>query len=82
MLKDFSVLEEMLLEIAKRNYLADNQERQRLPKGFGKNFSINLATVEQGSVVLGFALDTTLAVSCLIQADEEKYLNQAKDMVL
>ena len=82
LLKDFAVLEEMLLEIAKRNYLADNQDRQRLPKGFGKHFSVNLAAVEQGSVVLDFALASAVAVSSPIQADEEKYLNQAKDQVL
>lgn len=82
LLKDFSVLEEMLLEIAKRNYLTDNPGRQRLPKGFGKNISINLAAVEDGSAVLSFELAPAVASHSFIPTVEERYLTQAKDVLL
>lgn len=40
-LKDFSALGEMLLEIAKRKYLAANPSRKRLPNGFTQALSIS-----------------------------------------
>lgn len=82
LLKDFSALEEMLLEIAKRQYLLDNPTRKRLPKGFGKNISVSLAGIEEGSAILSLALTSYLATSSLLPPPEEKYLTEAKNIVI
>lgn len=82
LLKDFSAFEEMLLEIAKRNYFAQFPDRKRLPKGFGKNISINLAAVDHGSAILALTLSSHLAAATLIPSIEEDYFNQAKDAVI
>jgi hypothetical protein len=50
-LKDFSALEEMLAEIAKREYLADHPNRTRLPKGFTESLELHLSEVKEGSAV-------------------------------
>lgn len=47
-LKDFSALEEMLIEVAKRKYLAAHPDRQRTPKGFTKGLELHLTAVEEG----------------------------------
>ncbi|WP_051168344.1 hypothetical protein [Marinospirillum minutulum] len=82
LLKDFSAFEEMLLEIAKRNYFAEFPDRKRLPKGFGKNISINLAAVDEGSAILALTLSSHLATAALVPSIEEVYFNQAKDTVI
>lgn len=79
-LKDFSAFEEMLVELAKRKYLADNPERKRLPKGFGKNISVNLTGVEDGSAILAFAL--SMSISGFLPPVEERYFIQAKDSII
>lgn len=82
LLKDFSAFEEMLLEIAKRNYLAEFPDRKRLPNGFGKNISISLASVEEGSAILALTLSSYLATANLVPPIEEEYFNQAKETVI
>lgn len=82
LLKDFSAFEEMLLEIAKRNYFAEFPDRKRLPQGFGKNISINLAAVDKGSAILALTLSSHLAATTLVPSIEETYFNQAKDTVI
>ena len=53
-LKDFAVLEEMIIETAKWKYLENNTERQRVPRGFANGVSLRLKTVEPGSAVPEF----------------------------
>lgn len=82
LLKDFAAFEEMLLELAKRNYFAEFPDRKRLPKGFGKNISINLAAVDEGSAILALTLSSHLVAATLVPSIEETYFNQAKDTVI
>ncbi len=53
-LKDFAVLEEMIIETAKWKYLEKNSERQRVPRGFSNGVSLRLKTIEPGSAVPEF----------------------------
>lgn len=80
LLKDFSAFEEMLVEVAKRKYLADNPKRKRLPKGFGKHISVHLTAVEEGSAILALTLSTL--INSLIPPVEQDYFIQAKNSVI
>ncbi|MDF7759044.1 hypothetical protein PU683_05800 [Kosakonia cowanii] len=51
LLKDLSVLEEMIIEIAKWLYLQDHSARKRTPRGFTDGISLQLSNVEEGSAV-------------------------------
>ncbi len=51
MLKDLSVLEEMIVEIAKWRYLQDHTDRKRSPKGFTEGISLKLIGVGEGSAI-------------------------------
>jgi hypothetical protein len=46
LLKDFAALEEMLIEVAKRDYLRAHPARARTPRGFTKGIELHLTEVE------------------------------------
>ena len=54
LLRDFAVLEEMIIETAKWIYLGKNSERQRVPRGFANGVSLKLKSIEQGSAIPEF----------------------------
>lgn len=76
-LKDFSALEEMLLEVAKHQYLTMHPERTRAPKGFTKEVQLHLTSIEQGSAIAVIALSSQMLFS--ISAD---YFEQAKNKII
>ena len=49
MLGDLSVLQEMVIEVAKWRYLEENPTRKRSPRGFAAGISLALARIEKGS---------------------------------
>ena len=50
-LKDLSVLEDMLKDVAKWRFLQDHPERKRIPKGFAVDVELKLSDVAVGSTV-------------------------------
>jgi hypothetical protein len=77
-LKDFAAFEQLLIEVAKREYLADNQHRKRSPRGFSAQFDLQLIGVEAGSAVAIIAL----VFSGLFEPSETLYLERARDQVI
>lgn len=77
-LKDFSALEEMLIEVAKRQYLAAHPDRQRTPKGFTKGLELHLTAVEEGSAIPVIAL----VFATLFPSADADYFAQAKDQIV
>jgi len=56
-LRDFAVLEEMIIETAKWKYLENNTERQRVPRGFANGVSLRLKSIESGSAIPEFTYE-------------------------
>ena len=77
-LKDFSAFEEMLVEVAKRQYLAENPSRVRTRKGFAKGLELHLKSVEEGSAIPVIAL----AFATLFPSSDAFYFEQAKDQIV
>ena len=77
-LKDFAALEEMLVEVAKREYLAVNPSRIRTPKGFTKGLELHLTAVEPGSAVPVIAL----VFSTLFPSADADYFERAKNQII
>ncbi len=77
-LKDFAALEEMVIEVAKRQYLSANPLRSRAPKGFTKGLELHLTEIRDGSVRPVIAL----AFSALLAPAEAKYFAQAKEQIV
>lgn len=80
-LKDVAVLEEMIVEVAKSKFLADNPGRQRSPRGFTRDINLRLAAVNPGSAALEIRLAQPLD---LFPATGETYpyLGQARDAII
>jgi hypothetical protein len=74
MLKDFAALQEMLVEVAKWRFLADNPDRQRTPRNFTADFDLRLTGIEDGSAVLKISL----MVASLFPSSHQQYLQKAK----
>lgn len=80
-LADLAALQEVIIELAKSDYLAQNPERKRVPRGFSSRVELSLTGIERGSAVpvisvnfLGssaFGPDHELAWKHLQQAPEK-----------
>ncbi len=77
-LKDFAAFEEMLIEVARREYLTANPSRQRTPRGFAKGLELRLTGIEEGSAVLNLVLAGLLSAQFL----EAPYFEQAYNKIL
>lgn len=75
-LKDFAAFEEMLIEVAKREYLADHPGRMRIPRGFTKGVEVRLAAIESGSAILA------LVLAGISIGDETEYITRAQEKIV
>jgi hypothetical protein len=77
--RDLAAYEELVVELAKHLYLKEHQDRQRVPKGFEKNFSLHLQQIEPGSArpVLAWVAAGALA----LQGGDGGYFEQARDLI-
>lgn len=50
-LKDLAVLEEVIVEVAKSEFLRDHPSRKRSPRGFTEGVALKLTSIEEGSTV-------------------------------
>lgn len=57
-LSDFAALEQLLVELAKQEYLRDNPSRKRVPAGFSSGLELSLESVTEGSAVLAFTFSS------------------------
>jgi len=80
-LKDLAVLEEMIIEVAKSEFLEDHPDRQRSPRGFTEDIELKLTGIEDGSAILTISL--ILAASTPLLPPENKiYFERARDNVV
>lgn len=76
-LKDLSVLEELIVEVAKSEFLKDHADRQRSPRGFTDDISLKLTDIEDGSSVAVIAM--FVAANTLFPPDNQVYFERARD---
>ncbi len=81
-LKDLSVLEEMLRSVAKWKFLQDNPERQRIPKGFEDGIELKLTDVASGIVVPVITLSDASPHPLMFPSRKTVYLEQARDSIV
>lgn len=78
MLKDFAVLEEMLIEVAKWKFREQFPDRERGLRNFTKGIELHLAQVEPGSAIPAIVL----AFSTLLPPQNVMYLDQARTAII
>lgn len=73
-LKDFSALEEMVVEVAKWEYKQAHPDSKRVQRNFSQGLELHLAHVEEGSAIPAIVL----AFIGLFPADNAQYFEQAR----
>lgn len=79
-LKDLAVLEEMIVEVAKWQFLKEHTERKRSPRGFTEGIELKLTAVEEGSAVAVISL--IVAANSLFPLENQAYFEQARDAIV
>ena len=84
LLKDFAVLEEFVIAVAKAEWRHDNPDRQRTPRGFMADVSVKLKRVEPGSAVLVLAAFIATPASLFPDAEPPQlaYLERARGRIV
>lgn len=79
-LQDLSVLEEMIVEVAKWLFLKDNPERKRSPRRFTDGIELKLTGINNGSAmpVIGLFIDSTT----LFPPENQVYFEKARDSII
>lgn len=76
-LQDLSVLEEMIVEVAKWRFLEDHPERKRSPRRFTEGIALKLTGVDDGSAIPVISL--FIASVALFPPENQEYFEQARD---
>lgn len=79
LLKDLTVLEDLIVETAKERYLHDRPDRQRV-RGLTKGISLRLTGVEDGSAKLAIMLFVT--TTGMFQPDNQAYFEEAREQIV
>lgn len=81
-LKDLAVLEEMVIEVAKWQYLQSHPNRQRTPRGFTDGLELKLTGIEEGSAIPIISLFVSSLMLPGIEPANSYYLEQARDTIV
>ncbi len=80
-LADFSVLAEMIVEVAKWKYREENPNRKRIPRGFMDGITLNLTGIETGSAIPVISIVVTTAAA-LFPSDQQTYFEDARQAIV
>lgn len=72
--KDFSALQEMLIEVAKWEFRKSHPDRERIPRNFTSGLDLHLEAVEEGSAILTISL----VFASLFPTSNLSYFEQAR----
>jgi len=86
LLEDFAAFEELLIQVAKFIYLEENQDRQRVPRGFTEGVSLKLSTIGEGSAIPKIILVASMLTSNptfdIFPNDNISYFEKARDRII
>lgn len=79
-LRDLATLEEMIIEVAKAEYLRAHPDRVRSPRGFTDGIHLKLTAIEDGSAIPVIGL--FFATASLFPPESQAYFERARDSVI
>ncbi|MFP4541794.1 MAG: hypothetical protein ACLFR7_09205 [Opitutales bacterium] len=80
-LKDLAALEDMVIEVAKHEYLKENPQRHRTPRHFTSTVALQLAELSEGGVVARIALTLAGSTAALLSA-HTPYFEEARNSII
>ena len=81
-LGDLAALQSMVLDVAKWRYLAENQQRRRVPRGFSESVALNLTGLGEGSAVPVIGLVQAASASNGVGESYHSYLKSAWEYIV
>ena len=78
--RDLAAYETLVVELAKHLYLTDHPDRQRVPRGFEKEFSLHIERLEEGSTRP--LLSVVLAGSSMLFSNSDPHFDMARDLIV
>ncbi len=81
-LKDLAALEELIVEVAKWQYIQDNPGRQRTPKGFSRGVQLELTGVGEGSARPLISLAFLASQATLYGQENAPYFERSRDAIV
>lgn len=75
---DLIAYQNLVVELAKRLYISEHSNRQRVPKGFGADFQLHLEKVDDGSAR---PLLSIVTAGALALSSGQPYFERARDLV-
>ena len=80
-LRDFAVLEELVVEVAKWHYFNQHPGRKRSPRGFTECVSLKLTAIDDGSAIAKIGLSLSLAAG-LFPSENQICFEEARDSIV
>ncbi len=81
-LRDLAVLQEMIFDVARAEFLKDNPGRARVPRGFSRGIELQLQGVGQGSARPRIVLVAVTAASTMFPNEIPHYYARAREAVV
>ena len=79
LLKNLSVLEELIIEVARLEYFRDHPDRQRVPQGFTDGIELKLTGIKDGSAILIISL---VVITNTLFSANQRYFERARDTII
>ena len=80
LLKNLSVLEELIIEVARLEYFRDHPDRRHVPRGFTDGIELKLTGIEDGSAVPVISL--FVITHRLLFPENQYYFERARDAIV
>ena len=79
LLKNLSVLEGLIIEVARLEFFKDYPDRQRVPQGFTDGIELKLTGIKDGSAILVISL---LVITNTLFSANQRYFERARDAII
>lgn len=76
-LPDLQALQELVVDVARCEYLRDHPDRRQVPSGFAEKLKLKLTAIEQGSAVAEISFDESAPPLASIESQYETYARKA-----
>ena len=80
-LKDLSVFEEMIIQVAKWKFFEKFPERRRIPRGFTDEITLSLGQIGEGSAIANINLEVNSTQGHLIPPISQRCYEESRDSI-
>lgn len=79
-LDNLKFINEVVMKVARKVYLNEHPDRERVPKGFA-DMTLHICDIRRGSTIMGLNISNSTSQKTLFQSDENKAVSDSFDIV-